>query len=56
MKKSRIAIALIMMMATIVFIGGTISNAEEVGPISIEKLDNGNLLFHDANEEITGLF
>lgn len=52
MKKSRIAIALIMMMAIIVFIGGTISNAEEVGPISIEKLDNGNLLFHDANEEI----
>ena len=28
------------------------ANAEEKGKVTIEKIDNGNLLFHDCNEEI----
>lgn len=52
MKKTRI-IFIVIMMAILIFSYGAVSNAEEVvGPISIEKKDNGVLLFHDRNELI----
>ena len=55
MKKIRIVL-IVIMMTFLLFSYGTKSNAEEideeVGPISIEKKDNGIFLFHDRNESI----